>query len=115
VSCSASGLPADRDEALGLSAVFGERLRTLPIAAVKGQLGEALGASGAYQAMAAIGAFASGQLPGIAGLEEVEPGLGLGDSRAPARAVAARQILITARGLDGQTAALVLGAPSGRY
>lgn len=114
VSCSASGLPADRDEAGGLGAVFGERLATLPVTAVKAQLGEALGASGAYQTLVALGAFESGQLPGIAGLEEIEDGLGLSSDHARARAVAPRHVLVTARGFDGQTAALVLGAPTRR-
>lgn len=114
VSCSASGLPGDRDEAGGLRAVFGERLASLPVTAVKAQLGEALGAAGAYQTLAALGAFESGELPGIAGLEEAEDGIGLTAAHARARAVAPRYVLVTARGFDGQTAALVLAAPNPR-
>jgi hypothetical protein len=54
-------------------------------------------------------------LPGIAGLEALEPGLPLPGAAAATRqlAPAARQrALVTAIGADGHCAALVLGAPA---
>jgi 3-oxoacyl-[acyl-carrier-protein] synthase II len=109
LSTGGSGsLVGDRVEALGLAAALGPLAGRLPACAVKASTGEALGASGALQAVALLGAMESGVVPGIAGLAAPEPGLPLALSAAPSRRPVERG-LVTAAGLDGGAAAVVLG------
>jgi 3-oxoacyl-[acyl-carrier-protein] synthase II len=112
LSASASGsVAADRWEAWGVAAALGPRAAELPVTAVKSMLGEAMGASGALQAVALLGTFGDGALPGIQGLESLEPDFPLPGAVAEARRVEARRALLTAVGADGHCCALVLGAP----
>ena len=110
VSAAGSGSVAgDRCEARALAAVFGERAAKLPVTAVKSMLGEALGASAAFQAVVLIEALGRGVLPGIRGLEEPEEGLPLSAAHAAARPLEGAAIgLVHAVGLDGHHASLVL-------
>lgn len=109
VSAGANGSPAgDRAEALALAQVFGERAKSLPVTAVKAMLGEALGASGAYQTAALLVAFERGELPGIPGLEALDPSLPV-DARAGSRQIDLQAGLVHAAGFDGHHVALVLG------
>jgi 3-oxoacyl-[acyl-carrier-protein] synthase II len=104
------GVEEDRQEAAGIAAALGERAGSVPVTAVKSMLGEALGASGALQAVAALGTLADGVLPGILGLEDVEEGFALRGVSAVSRPVRARRILITISGYGGHGCALILGA-----
>lgn len=111
VSAGANGgVEEDRQEAAGLAAALGERAATVPVTAIKSMLGEALGASGALQAVAALGTLSDGVLPGIPGFGEVEEGFALGGVSAVSRPVRARRILITISGYGGHNCALILGA-----
>jgi 3-oxoacyl-[acyl-carrier-protein] synthase II len=104
------GVEEDRQEAAGIAAALGERAGSVPVTAVKSMLGEALGASGALQAVAALGTLADGVLPGILGLGDVEEGFLLPGVSAVSRPVGARRILITISGYGGHGCALILGA-----
>lgn len=117
LSTSASGSPSvDRAEARGLAEalgeVLGERAAELPVMAVKGSLGEALGASGALQTAALIEALHRGEVPGIADLDRPEAGLGLGLAPTAAGSTtldgSRRTGLVTSVGLDGAVSALVV-------
>jgi len=108
VSTGANGSQEDLREALGIAEALGERAATVPVTAVKSMLGEALGASGALQAVAALGTLADGILPGIPGLERMEDGFPLPSVSAQSRSVGARRILITAAGCGGHCCALIL-------
>jgi 3-oxoacyl-(acyl-carrier-protein) synthase len=109
VSSGANGsVEEDRREALGIAAALGGHAAAVPVTAVKAMLGEALGASGALQAVAALGTLRDGVLPGIPDLESPGEGFPLAVS-AQSRPVAARRILITASGGGGHCCALVLG------
>lgn len=109
ISAAANGAPdLDRAEALALGQVFGERSARLPILAVKAQTGEALGASGAFQTLALLAVFASGTVPGIAGLTAIEPGLPIDPENGWTRPLDARLGLVHAAGFDGQHVALIL-------
>jgi 3-oxoacyl-[acyl-carrier-protein] synthase II len=115
VSTSASGSPeGDRREAHGVARALGPAAATVPVTAVKGALGEPLGAGGALQAVALVTALREGSLPGIAGLGEVEEGLGLAGLSAEARPIAGRYGLATALDFEGNASALVLALPEGR-
>ncbi|HYO12516.1 MAG TPA: beta-ketoacyl-[acyl-carrier-protein] synthase family protein [Thermoanaerobaculia bacterium] len=109
---SANGSPAgDRCEALGVAAALGARAADLPVAAVKGMLGEALGASGGFQAVALLGALDDGTLPGIPGLEALDEGFPLGGISQKSRRIEVRRALVNAVGSDGHCCAVVLSAP----
>jgi len=110
LSASASGRPAgDRAEAAGVAAALGERAKSLPVTAIKGTLGEALGASGALQAVAALGGLARGELPGIPGLDATDDAFPLPLAGPEARPLdRGGAALVTAVGLDGNVSALVL-------
>ena len=109
-SASANGsVDGDRWEALGVAAALGPRADGLPATAVKSMLGEALGASGALQAVAMLGTLQDGALPGILGLEQPDGGLPLAGAAAATRHVDVRRALLTAVGTDGHCWALVLG------
>lgn len=116
LSASASGsVVGDRNEALGVAEALGARAAELPVAAVKALLGEALGASGAFQAVDLVESMRRGTLPGVAGLETVEEGFPLPGAMAASRTLghAERRIgLATSMGADGHCAAVVFGLPA---
>ena len=106
----ASGSVAvDRREAAGLAAALGRRAAEVPVAAVKSMLGEAMGASGALQAVATLGTLHDGVIPGILGLESREESFPLAGALAAPRRAEVRRALVTAVGADGHCCALVLG------
>ena len=110
VSTGANGsVEEDRKEALGIAAALGSRAATVPVTAVKSMFGEALGASGALQAVAALGTFRDGVVPGIPGLESTGEGFPLPGVSAESRPIEARRILITASGCGGHCCAIILG------
>lgn len=105
VSASAHGSPAlDRREAAGIEAALGTRT---PVTAIKAMTGEALGASGALQAIAVIQAMHAGRLPGIAGLTAPDPDVRLNIAAATGPLDASRAV-VTALTPEGNCAALVL-------
>jgi 3-oxoacyl-[acyl-carrier-protein] synthase II len=113
VSVSANGsVVGDRAEAAGIARALGERAAGLPVTAVKSMLGEALGASGGFQAVALLGTLRDGALPGVRGLERTEEGFPL-TATAGTRRIAVRRALLTALSTDGHACAVVLGASGG--
>jgi 3-oxoacyl-[acyl-carrier-protein] synthase II len=114
VSASANGgMRGDRAEAAGIAAALGDRAAALPVTAVKSMLGEALGASGGFQAIALLGTLRDGALPGILGLERTEDGFPLSGATATTREIPIRKALLTALSSDGHACAVLLGAPGG--
>jgi 3-oxoacyl-[acyl-carrier-protein] synthase II len=111
VSASANGsVDGDRHEAAALAAVFRHHRPGLAVTAAKAQLGEALGAGGALQAVALVEAMRTGRLPGVPGLGQVEEPFLRGKADARARDVALRNGVVNSAGLDGPCCALVLAA-----
>lgn len=86
---------ADDQERAGRDAIFGVGPAAPPVFGVKALCGEALGASGGFQAAAALHALAAGVLPG-------------GVPAPNGRRISC--VLVTASNADGQHAALVLEA-----
>ena len=114
LSAAANGnLPGDAAEAAGIAAALPGRAATLPVSAIRGLLGEALGAAGACQVIDVLEAMGDGRLPGVAGFEGGDAGFPLLAVRAGSAEVRVRKALINAMGLDGQHAALVLTLPEG--
>lgn len=102
----------DRAEARGVAQSLGQRAGDIPVAAPKAQLGESLGASGAFQALTALGVFAEEVVPGVTGLETTEEGFPLGGVSAETRRLDRRPrlALLHAAGTDGQCCAVVVEA-----
>jgi 3-oxoacyl-[acyl-carrier-protein] synthase II len=94
-----------------VAAALGPRAADLPVTAIKSMLGEAMGASGALQAVAMLGTFGDGVLPGIRGLERLDEDFPLAGAAVENRRAEVRRALLTAVGVDGHCWALVLGAP----
>ncbi|MBP9146237.1 MAG: hypothetical protein KBF21_06470 [Thermoanaerobaculia bacterium] len=114
-SSSASGdVGRDRTEARGFTEALGEGARAVAVTAVKGALGEMLGAAGGLQALVLIEGMRSGRLPGIAGLATPDSDLGITLS-AEGRAVDLRLGLATAVGFDGAVEALLLRRWEGEH
>ena len=110
VSLGASGDPLlDAAEARGLGLALGTRSGGVPVMAVKGQLGESLGAAAALQTVALMTAIRHGRVPGFPGADAIDPDLGL-SAATSSRPLTARHGLVTALDADGQAAALVVTA-----
>jgi len=109
LSTGANGsVVGDRYEAAGLARALGGRSAEVPVLAVKGQLGESLGASGAFQTVALLESMRRGEAPGIAGLDEVEKGLPLASATSESRRLDMRRGLVHASSFDGSACALVI-------
>lgn len=112
LSASASGSPAgDRAEAEAVRSALNGRCETLPVMAIKSQLGEPVGAGGTLQTIAALEALRAGEIPGIAGLSETEAGFPLAAASSAGRAVSGKNALVTSIGLDGNCCALIVSLP----
>ena len=108
VVSSASGSPAlDRREAAAIKCGTGG---VTPVTAIASALGSTLGAAGALQAIVALESLRSGQVPGTAGLEQLDPAIDL-PVAAAAQPVAGTRALVTAAAREGNCCALVLGLP----
>ena len=105
VSSASGSPPGDAMEAAALRNVFGSRLEALPVYAPKAALGEALGASAAFAAMAAGLALQKQSLPPTAGCRQADYGVRISSSP---QFVDGEYALVNAFGCDGNCAALVL-------
>jgi 3-oxoacyl-[acyl-carrier-protein] synthase II len=110
VSASANGSRVDVAEATALAETFIGQPAGLPVIAIKGMLGEGLGAGGALQAVGIVETIHSRMLPGIAGLEEAE-GIPQGWICGTPREVVIENALINSIGLDGNCSSLMIGRP----
>lgn len=105
VVASASGSPhLDAREGAGIAEVVGGEV---PVTALKSMTGEALGASGALQALTAVAALRGGRLPGVAGLASLDPAIPINAS-AQTRDIRASHALVTAIAPEGNCCAVVL-------
>ena len=106
---SANGsIIGDHNEAEALARAFGDRAATLPVSAIKSMLGEALGASGALQAVAMVEGLRKGVLPGIPSLETIDKDCPLGNLSPTSRPLDMRYGLINSASEDGFCCSMVL-------
>jgi 3-oxoacyl-[acyl-carrier-protein] synthase II len=110
VSASANGSRADAAEAAALAEIFGGQPGGLPVTAIKGMLGEGLGAGGAMQTVGVIEMISSRMVPGIAGFVEAE-GIPPGWLSESPREVVITNALVNSIGLDGNCSSLIVGRP----
>ena len=107
VYASASGLPTDGREARVLAQVNDQ----VPVTAIKGCVGETLGASGPMDLIAALHTLKHGQLPGITGFQHAGPDFPLSGISANNRTIKPGLGLIHSLGLDGSCCAMVIASP----
>src|SRR5581483_11466624 len=109
LSASANGsVFTDRNEALAVKTFFNGSGDSIPITAIKGGLGELLGASGALQAIELIETFRTQMLPVIRGLKHPGPELPELNYCRQSCELNASCGLINSVGFDGNSCALVI-------
>ncbi|HEY0392994.1 MAG TPA: beta-ketoacyl-[acyl-carrier-protein] synthase family protein [Candidatus Elarobacter sp.] len=108
VNAHGSATPlGDSAEALAMELVFGERARSVPVSATKGQHGHALGATGAWEAALSLSAIASGVVPRSVNSDDVDTALAVTGTRLERRV---GTVLSNSAGFGGINAALVFRA-----
>lgn len=104
---TASGIrEQDEEEAIGLRAVFGDRLDEVPLITVTPSVGQTVAGHGGIQLAAAALALKHQKLP--ARIHAGSPARGLQAGAADERAVGLRNVLVVTSALGGQNAAAVL-------
>ena len=102
----------DRMEAMGCSAVFGERIASLPISSNKSMIGHTLTAAGAIEAAVSLLTIRHGRIPPTINYRVPDPALNL-DVVANARDAQVGYVLSNSFGFGGQNTCLVLaGEPA---
>lgn len=108
VNAHGTGTPEnDKMEALGMRAVFGERLP--PISSNKSMIGHTLSAAGAIEAAFSLLTIRHQLLPPTINHDEPDPTLGLDVVPNVARPARVRHVLSNSFGFGGQNVCLVLG------
>jgi 3-oxoacyl-[acyl-carrier-protein] synthase II len=97
----------DAEEANCLCRLFGERLRSIPAASLKGAIGNPLAAAGSIQVASAALSLRTGRIPPTVNWETPDPECPLNLS-AHARDVGCSVVLVNAHGLCGTNASMVL-------
>ena len=106
----------DRSETEALKAALGDDAKRVPVSSTKSAIGHLLGAAGAVEAIATVGALARGIAPPTLGYEEPDEGLDLDYVPNEARPLAAaagdgrRVALSNSFGFGGHNAVLCLAA-----
>ncbi|MGX1790130.1 beta-ketoacyl-ACP synthase [Bosea sp. NPDC055332] len=100
----------DKMEAMSCSAVFGERMASLPISSNKSMLGHTLTAAGAVEAVISLMTIANGRIPPTINYNTPDPAIGLDVVPNQARDAEVRTVLSNSFGFGGQNTCLVLTA-----
>jgi 3-oxoacyl-[acyl-carrier-protein] synthase II len=102
----------DSAEYLGLTAVFENHLRSIPMTSIKPLIGHCLGASGAVEAVAAILAIENGIIPATLGTTEVDPAFPLCRMVLERERCNSRSALLLSESFGGRCAALYIRGPA---
>jgi 3-oxoacyl-[acyl-carrier-protein] synthase II len=105
----------DRSETEAIKRVFGERARSVPVSSLKSSIGHLLGAAGAVEAVATVGALTDEVAPPTLNLEEPDEGLDLdyvpGEARALERNGRPPIGISNSFGFGGHNVVLCIEAP----
>ena len=102
----------DPAETEALKTVMGERAYQIPVSAIKGATGHAMGAAGAIEAVACVLALQHQTVPPTLNLESPDPLCDLDYVQGQARAAELRVALSVSAGLGGNNSAVLLGVPA---
>ena len=100
----------DRAEARGFEAVFGDRVRRLPVTSIKSMIGHCLGAAGGVEAAALALTVARGLIPPTINHQETDPDCPVDVVKNETREQRVRCGVSTSLGFGGNDAALVIQA-----
>jgi 3-oxoacyl-[acyl-carrier-protein] synthase II len=104
----------DRSETEALKAALGDHAKRVPVSSTKSAIGHLLGAAGAVEAIATVGALARGVAPPTLGYEEPDEGLDLDyvpdEVRPLANGKARRVAISNSFGFGGHNAVLCIAA-----
>jgi 3-oxoacyl-[acyl-carrier-protein] synthase II len=100
----------DKMEAMSLEAVFGERMKRVPISSNKSMIGHTLTAAGAIEAVFSIQTIRSGLIPPTINHDVPDPSVALDVVPNTARQAPVSMVLSNSFGFGGQNACLVIAA-----
>jgi 3-oxoacyl-[acyl-carrier-protein] synthase II len=98
----------DKMEHLGVSAVFGERIRGIPISSNKSMIGHTLTAAGAVEAVISLLTLEHQRIPPTINYGVPDPGIALDVVPNVARDTRVRRVISSSFGFGGQNVSLVL-------
>jgi len=99
----------DKMEALGLTAVFGERAKTLPLSSNKSMIGHTLSAAGAVEAVFTLLTLQHQRMPPTINYKVPDPAIPLDVVPNEARDATLRHAISNSFGFGGQNVSLVMG------
>ena len=99
----------DISEARAIRTVFGSSVDRLPVSSLKGQVGHAIGASGAIALIACVQAMGCDMVPGTTNLVDPDPSLGLNVVAGAPRQCDVRTAMINSNAFGGQSVSVVIG------
>ncbi|MDR6954260.1 3-oxoacyl-[acyl-carrier-protein] synthase II [Ancylobacter sp. 3268] len=103
----------DRMEFTGMSAVFGERIGTIPLSSNKSMIGHTLTAAGAIEAVVSLLTIQNGRIPPTINYETPDPAIPLDVVPNVARDARVNRIMSNSFGFGGQNVCLILtGEPA---
>lgn len=100
----------DKMEAMSCTAVFGERMASLPISSNKSMIGHTLTAAGAVEAVISFMTIANGVIPPTINYHQPDPAIPLDVVPNEARPAKVRTVISNSFGFGGQNTCLVLAA-----
>ncbi|MEJ2431864.1 MAG: beta-ketoacyl-ACP synthase [Pseudolabrys sp.] len=110
VNAHGTGTPEnDKMEHLGLSAVFGERMKGIPISSNKSMIGHTLSAAGAVEAVFSLLTLEHQRIPPTINYNVPDPAIPLDVVPEQARDAKVRHALSNSFGFGGQNVSLVMG------
>ena len=104
----------DKMEALGVTAVFGERAKTMPMSSNKSMIGHTLSAAGAVEAVFTLLTLEHQRIPPTINYHVPDPAIPLDVVPNMARDAKVRHALSNSFGFGGQNVSLVMGARAAR-
>lgn len=100
----------DKMEAMSCTAVFGQRMASLPISSNKSMVGHTLTAAGAVEAVFSLLTIAHGRIPPTINYREPDPNIPLDVVPNVARDASVRRVISNSFGFGGQNTCLVFAA-----
>lgn len=111
VNAHGTGTPEnDKMESMGLMAVLGERMRSVPISSNKSMIGHTLTAAGAVEAVVSLMTIREGVIPPTINYRVPDPAIPLDVVPNEAREAKVTRVLSNSFGFGGQNTCLVLSA-----
>ncbi len=111
INAHGTGTPEnDKMEWLGVSTVFGERARSIPISSNKSMIGHTLTAAGAIEAVFTLLTMQHGRIPPTINYETPDPAIPADVVPNVARDAEVTRAISNSFGFGGQNVCLVLGA-----